>query len=45
MDDAELTALAHEAAQALGLPLEIRSVGRERLAAAVEQILESAGRS
>ena len=45
MDDAELTALAHEAAQALGLPLEIRSVGRERLAAAVEQILESAGQS
>lgn len=45
MDDAELTALAHEAAQALGLPLEIRPVGRERLAAAVEQMLESAGQS
>ena len=39
MDDGELTALAHEAAQALGLPLEIRPVGRERLAAAVEQML------
>ena len=42
MDDGELTALAHEAAQALGLPLEIRPVGRECLAVAVEQRLESA---
>ena len=41
MDDGELIALGHEAAQALGLPLEIRPVGRERLAAAVGQILET----
>lgn len=34
MDDGELTALAHEAAQALGLPLEIRPVGRELLESA-----------
>ena len=35
----ELTAAAQEAADALGLPLVVRRVGRERLAAEVERVL------
>lgn len=39
---AALTAAAQEAADALGLPLVIRPVGRERLAAEVEAVLATA---
>ena len=38
-EDRELVELAEQAAAALGLPLEVRPVGRERLAAAVEALL------
>lgn len=38
-DDRELAELAEHAAAALGLPLEVRPVGRERLADAVESLL------
>jgi hypothetical protein len=40
--DDEVRALAEQAAAALGLPLEVRRVGRERLASAVEALLERA---
>ncbi len=40
--DDEVRALAEQAAAALGLPLEVRRVGRERLAAAVEALMERA---
>lgn len=39
-DSGDLRQLADQAATALGLPLEIRPVGRERLAAAVEVLLK-----
>jgi hypothetical protein len=38
-DDAEIRGLAEDAAAALGLPLEVRRVGRDRLAEAVEALL------
>jgi hypothetical protein len=38
-EDQELAALAEQAAAALRLPLEVRSVGRDRLADAVESLL------
>jgi len=38
-EDEELAALAEQAAAALGLPLEVRAVGRNRLADAVESLL------
>jgi hypothetical protein len=38
-EDRELAALAEQAAAALGLPLEVRAVGRNRLADAVESLL------
>lgn len=38
--DRELRSLAEQAAAALGLPLEVRAVGRDRLAAAVEALLD-----
>lgn len=40
--DPEIRSMAEQAASALGLPLEIRDVGRDRLASAVEALIDQA---